>query len=406
MDLVIRSIDTLLTMDEPGGLGRLDAAAVGFRNGRLAWLGPDGQAPDAGRVIDGSGCIGLPGLIDCHTHSAWAGSRAPEFEVRLEGADYSAILEAGGGILSTVRATREASENALVELTAARLSAMRDRGVTTVEVKSGYGLTAADEVKQLRAARVAADRVGIRVLTTWLGAHTVPAEHRGSGAGRSAYLRQLVEEQLPAVAGLADFADAYVDRGAFTVDEARTLFEAARSAGLGLRVHAEQVAYTGAAAMAAELGAASADHLERIDQAGIDAMAKAGTVAVMLPGAMLYLRDPAPPVAQLRAAGVPLAVATDYNPGTSPVIDLWTAATLACVLMRMTVTEVLRGITVEGARALELADRGRLAVGLAGDFILVRPPVGEPAEPSVLVQHLGGHRAELVVIDGRVMKTR
>lgn len=400
MDLVIRHIDTLLTMDEEAGLGRLDSAAIGFSDGCVAWIGPDSEAPSAAREINGSGCIGLPGLIDCHTHAAWAGSRAPEFEKRLAGADYSAILEAGGGILSTVRATRAASEAELHELTAARLRSMRSRGVTTVEIKSGYGLSPEHEAKQLRAARSAGDAVGMQVICTWLGAHTVPAEHR---ADRARYLTQLIEEQLPAIQGLATFADAYVDRGAFTLDEARVLFEAASAAGLSLRIHAEQVTHTGAAALAAELGASSADHLERIDQAGIDAMAKAGTVGVMLPGAMLYLRDPSPPIDALRAAGVPLAVATDYNPGTSPVIDLWTAASLATVTMRLTVTEALRGITVNAARALELDDRGVLAPGLRGDLALVRPPAGEPCEPSVLVQHLGAHRAEHLVIAGELV---
>lgn len=397
MELVIRGIDTLLTMDDEHGLGRLDSAAVAFSDGCVAWVGPDSEAPEGRQIIDGNGTIGLPGLVDCHTHAAWAGSRAPEFEQRLAGADYTAILEGGGGILSTVRATRAASEDALVAHTTERLLAMRDRGVTTVEVKSGYGLSPEHEAKQLRAARAAGLATGVQVVPTWLGAHTVPAEHR---ANRSDYIAQLIEAQLPAVAGLARFADAYVDRGAFTVEEARQIFSAARSHGLELRVHAEQVTHTGAAALAAELGAASADHLERIDAAGIAAMAEAGTVGVLLPGAMLYLRDPSPPVEALRAAGVRLAVATDYNPGTSPVIDLWTAATLASVTMRLTVTEALRGITVEAARALRLDDAGVLRPGARGDLVLVRPPAGEPCEPSVLVQHLGVHRADALVMGG------
>ncbi|MCO4746672.1 MAG: imidazolonepropionase [Proteobacteria bacterium] len=402
MDLVIRDIETLLTMDSDDGLGRLDGAAVGFRDGRVAWVGPSDKAPDAADNLSGKGLIGLPGLVDCHTHAAWAGSRAPEFEARLAGAEYSAILEAGGGILSTVRATRAASEAELVDATRTRLLAMRSRGVTTVEVKSGYGLSVADETKQLKAAAQAGEQAGVHVVTTWLGAHTVPAEHR---AHREAYLKQLIEEQLPAVASLASFADAYVDRGAFTIAECEQLFGAAKASGLGLRIHAEQVTYTGAAALAARLGASSADHLEHIDAEGMAAMAAAGTVGVMLPGAMLYLRDPAPPIEALREAGVRLAVATDYNPGTSPVVDLWTAATLASVMLRMTVTEVLRGITVEAARALDLSDRGRVAVGMAGDLVLVRPPVGEPAEPSVLVQHMACHRAEHVVIGGELVGT-
>jgi imidazolonepropionase len=400
VELVIRGIDTLLTMDEEGGLGRLDSAAIGFSDGCVAWVGRDRDAPPSRQIIDGSGTIGMPGLVDCHTHAAWAGTRALEFEQRLAGEDYSAILESGGGILSTVRATRAATEAELIEHTSARLLAMRARGVTTVEVKSGYGLTPRDEAKQLRAARAAGVVAGLRVVTTWLGAHTVPSDYR---ARRDEYITQLIDEQLPAVASLATFADAYVDRGAFTVDEAAQIFAAARRHGLGLRIHAEQVTHTGAAALAAGLGAASADHLERIDAQGIAAMAAAGTIGVLLPGAMLYLQDPSPPVALLREAGVPLAVATDYNPGTSPVIDLWTAATLACVTMGLTVTEALRGITVEAARALRLEDVGVLRVGAVGDVVLVRPPVGEPCDPSVLVQHLGAHRAQAVVIGGRLV---
>ena len=271
------------------------------------------------------------------------------------------------------------------------------RDSTTVEVKSGYGLSPEHEARQLWVARTAGKRAGVQVRTTWLGAHTVPAEYR---ADRDVYVRQLINEQLPAIAGLADQADAYVDRGAFTVDEARQIFEAARDAGLGIRVHAEQVTHTGAAAMAAGLGASSADHLEHIDAAGIAAMAAAGTVGVLLPGAMLYLGDPAPPVAALRAAGVPMAVATDYNPGTSPVVDLWMAATLACITMGLTVDEALRGITVHAARALGLSDRGRLEPGLRGDMVLVRPAPGEPCTAASLVQHMGAPEVHSVIVGG------
>lgn len=386
---VIRRIDTLLTMDPAvgvGRLGRIDGGAVAFDGQRVLWVGPDAEAPDAPEVVDGRGCVALPGLVDCHTHSVWMGSRAREFEARLAGAHYSEILEAGGGILSTVRATREASEAELVDVAARRLAGMAARGVTTVEVKSGYGLEPGAEARSLRAAREAGRRAGVRVMTTFLGAHAVPVEHRGDRAG---YVEEVVTRQLAAVEGLADFVDVYVDRGAFTVDEGRRVLEAGARAGLRPRIHAEQVAFTGSARMAAELGALSADHLERIDDDGIAAMAASGTVAVLLPGAMLYLRDDAPPVAKLREAGVPLAVATDFNPGTSPVADLWACATLACVLMGLTVEEALLGVTAVAARALGRPDLGRIAVDAPADLVLVRPPPGEPCEPASLVQYLG-----------------
>lgn len=386
---VIRGIDTLLTMDPSTGsgpLGRIDRAAVALDGERVVWVGPDAEAPEAAETVDASGCIALPGLVDCHTHTVWMGSRAREFEARLAGASYSEILEAGGGILSTVRATREASEEALVETAAKRLRAMAARGVTTVEVKSGYGLAPEAEARCLRAAREAGRRAGVRVLTTFLGAHAVPVERRDD---RARYVDEVVGEQLAAVAGLADFIDVYVDRGAFSVEEGRRVLEAGIQAGLRPRIHAEQVAFTGSARMAAELGALSADHLERIDDEGIAAMAASGTVAVLLPGAMLYLRDEPPPVAKLREAGVPMAIATDFNPGTSPVVDLWACATLGCILMGLTVEEALLGITAVAARALGRPELGRIVPGGGADLVLVRPPPGEPCEPASLVQYLG-----------------
>lgn len=389
---VVRDVDLLFTMDPATGegpLGELRDGAVAFDGGRVAWVGPSREAPDVPDAVSGRGCVGLPGLVDCHTHAVWAGSRADEFLRRLRGEPYSAILDGGGGILSTVRATRAATEEALADLAAARLATLRDRGVTTVEVKSGYGLSPEAELRILRAAKLAGERAGVRVVRTFLGAHAIPAEHRGD---RAAYVRQVIEEQLPLCAPEADAIDAYVDRGAFTVEEGEAILRAGRDRGLAVRVHAEQVVHTGAAAMAARLGARSADHLEHVDDAGIAALAAAGTVAVLLPGAMLYLGDPAPPVARLREAGVPLAVATDLNPGSSPVSDPWAAVTLACVTMKLTVEEALRGITVVAARALGLPDRGRIAPGTAGDLVLVRPPPGEPPSAAALVQHLGGSR--------------
>lgn len=362
-------------------------AAVRFSGGRVDWVGPAAAAPNAATVVDAGGCVGLPGLVDPHTHTCFAGTRAPDFERRLAGETYTAILEAGGGIHATVRATRAASEADLTALTRERLAGMLAGGVTTVEIKSGYGLSAEHEAKMLRAARAAAGPV--EVVTTFLGAHARPSDVPD-------YVADVVERQLPACAPLADACDVYCDRGAFTLDETDRILRAARAHGLRLRVHAEQVAFTGAARLAADLGALSADHVERIDDEGVAAMARAGTVAVLLPGAMLYLKDPPPPVAKLRAAGVPMAVGTDFNPGSSPVRDLLSCATLACLTMGLTVAEALAGITKNAARALGRPHLGWLGPGSAADLALFRPPPGEPAELRVLVQYLGGHRAHAV----------
>jgi len=396
-DTVITGIDTLLTMDPAlgeGPLGRLQDAAVYIDGGEVVWLGPSSDAPSARESIDGTGCIALPGLVDCHTHAVWSGSRAGEFQQRLAGASYTSILQAGGGILSTVRGCRSATEEQLAAGCASRLSRMRARGVATVEVKSGYGLEPETELKLIEAARRAGKVAGVRVLPTFLGAHAIPPDWRSDRLG---YVDQVIEDQLPLIAPYANFIDVYVDDGAFTVEEGERILRAGQACGLKLRVHAEQVAYTGAAAMAARLGALSADHLERIDDAGIAAMAEHGTIAGLLPGAMLYLRDQAPPVDKLREAGVPLAIATDLNPGSSPVDDLWTVATLAAVTMGLTVTEALRGITCVAADALGRPDLGRLRPGGPGPVVLVRPPPTEPADPAVLVQHLGCPRIEAIV---------
>ncbi len=398
-DLLVANSPLILTMNQRDGdtLGPLRGGAIAVTKGRISWVGDAADAPPASEVIDASGTVVVPALVDCHTHTVWAGSRASEFERRLTGESYTAILEEGGGILSTVRATRAADEATLTSTAAHRLAAMRARGVLTVEIKSGYGLDVETEVRMLRAALAAGRSADVDVIATFLGAHAIPAEHR---ADRERYVRHVIDEQLPAMKGLATAIDVYVDRGAFTLDEGRRILEAGRAAGLAVKVHAEQVAYTGIAEVAANLGALSCDHLERIDGAGIAAMARAGTVAVLAPGAMLYMHDMAPPIAAMRAAGVRFAVATDLNPGSSPVHDLWTCATLACVTMGLTVAEALRGITVEGARALGLDDRGVIAVGSRADLVLVEPPAGEPYAASSLVQHVGGARIRRVLRAG------
>jgi len=394
-DTVVRDLDVLLTMDPAlgeGPLGELRGAAVAFARGEVVWVGPSAQAPDAPVVHSLPGRIGLPALVDCHTHAVWAGSRADEFLRRLRGESYTAILEGGGGILSTVRATRSATEDELVRLAAARLRRLAAYGVGTVEVKSGYGLAPDVEHKLLRAARLAGEWSDVRVVRTFLGAHALPAEWRHD---RDAYVRQVVEEQLPLCAPEADAIDVYVDRGAFTLEEGERILTAGKARGLAIHVHAEQVAYTGAAALGARLGALSCDHLERIDDDGISAMAAAGTVAVLLPGAMLHLRDTAPPVARLREAGVALAVATDLNPGSSPMMDPWVCATLACLTMGLTVEEALLGITANGARALGRPAAGRIALGARPGLAVFEPAPGERASAASLIQTMSGHRLAL-----------
>lgn len=351
-----------------------------------------GDTGEHDEVIDADGLIAMPGLVDCHTHTTFAGSRVADFVKRLGGVSYASLLQGGGGIHTTVQSTRMATVDELSMLTSARLDEMLGHGVTTVEIKSGYGLDLKTERRMLEAARASAGPV--EVLTTYL-AHVLP-RGRDQGPERAAYLAELVDSILPTLAPLVSAVDVYCDDGAFTLAEAERILVRAHTLGLGLHVHAEQIAHTGAAALAARLGALSADHLERLDDEGVAAMAAAGTVAVLLPGAMMYLRDIAPPVAKLRAAGVPLAVATDFNPGSSPVTNLWTAATLACLTMGLTVEEALAGITRNAARALGRADLGWLGAGSAADVALFAPPIGEPPSVEVLVQYLGGRPAEQV----------
>jgi len=374
----------------------MEDAGVAFVEGEVAWIGPSAHAPDAEDVVDGGGLVGLPGLVDPHTHAVWAGSRADEFRRRLSGVPYSEILEAGGGILSTVAATRAAPRDELADLARARLAGLLRHGVTTVEVKSGYGLNPEAEVRLLNAAWDCGDTV--RVVPTFLGAHTIPTEWRHD---RDAYVRQIIEEQLPACAPLAEFIDVYCDRGAFTLDEAVAILRAGKASGLRIKCHAEQVTHTGIAAAAAELGAVSLEHLEQIDTAGIAAMAAAGTIAVLLPGAQLFLRDAAPPVAALREAGVPLALGTDLNPGSSPVHDPWTVATLACLTQGFTIEEAVLGCTRVAGEALGRADLGWLGRESVGDMALFAPPPGEPPGMSALVQHVGATRAAVVIRDGQ-----
>ncbi len=398
-ELLIAGLDQLLTMDPEvgeGPLGAIPDGAVAFAGARVVYAGPTAGCPGAERVIDGAGRLGLPGLVDCHTHSLFAGSRAEEFGLRLAGVSYTEILERGGGILSTVAATRAADSALLGQLLGERVADFLARGVCTVEVKTGYGLSRDQELRCLEV--ITGLETPASVVPTYLGAHAVPAERRGD---REGYVAEVIDT-IPAAAALGADIDVYCDRGAFTLEEARAILSAGRAAGMIGHLHAEQVAHTGAAALAAELGCASAEHLERIDGAGIEAMAAAGTIGVMLPGARAYLRDSPPPAREMIAAGVRLAVATDFNPGSSPVRDLWSCATLACLDFGLSAEEALLGITRHAGLALGRPELGWLGPGSAADLVLVAPPPGEPARPEVLVQYLGGHRAALLVRGGRI----
>jgi imidazolonepropionase len=389
----------IATMTAPEGLGIIEDGALLAEGDSIAWLGPESEAPGCDRALDCRGRLMTPGLIDCHTHLIHAGSRAKEFEMRLEGASYAEISRAGGGIVSTVRATRTASEEELVAKGAARLACLIAEGVTTVEVKSGYGLDVETELRMLRAARALGRGNPVDVVTSYLGAHALPPEYSGDRAG---YLRLVCEHALPAVAaeGLADAVDAFCEGIAFTVAEVEQVFVRARELGLPVKLHAEQLSNLGGAAMAARHGALSVDHLEYLAETDVPAIASAGTVAVLLPGAYYYLRETqAPPVAALRHHGVPIAVATDLNPGSSPLHSLLAAMNMACVLFGLTPEETLRGVTANAARALGLSDRGRLEPGLRADLVL-----WDADSPADLVHSLGLNACAAVIRKGEVVR--
>ncbi|MCH4564991.1 imidazolonepropionase [Halomonas sp. EGI 63088] len=321
----------------------------------------------------GRGGVMTPGLVDCHTHLVFGGSRADEFEQRLEGVSYEEIARRGGGILSTVRATRAASEDELFAQARPRLQALMAEGVTSVEIKSGYGLTVADELKMLRVARRLGAALPVRVITTLLGAHALPPEFAGDSDG---YIELVCREMIPAAAeqGLADAVDVFCEKIAFSVAQCERVFEAAEAHGLPVKAHAEQLSNLGGSAMAARHGALSADHIEYLDEAGVAALREAGSVAVLLPGAFHTLRETRlPPIEALRAAAVPMAIATDANPGSSPIFNPTLMLNFACTLFRLTPREALAGMTAQGARALGLHERGggghgRVTAGAPADL--------------------------------------
>ncbi|MFQ5544495.1 MAG: imidazolonepropionase [Acidiferrobacterales bacterium] len=380
--------------------GIIDDGALAIKDDRICWLGAQRDLPkETPPDIPIYRCDGrwiTPGLIDCHTHLVYGGDRAREFELRLTGVSYEEIARQGGGILSTVNATREASEQALLDATQPRLKALTAEGMTTIEIKSGYGLDIDTEAKMLRVARSLAGTNPVTVATTFLGAHAVPAEY----AGRSDdYIEFVCSEALPAIAkqGLADTVDAFCENIGFSRSQTERVFQAAQMLGLPIKLHAEQLSDLGGAQLAARYGALSADHLEYVSEEGVAAMASAGVVAVLLPGAFYFLRESKrPPIDLLRKHQVPMAVATDSNPGSSPVCSLLLMLNMACTLFALTPEEALMGVTHNAARALGMADTiGTLELGKKADFV-----VWDINHPAELAYRFGFNPCYQVVRDG------
>lgn len=412
-DLAVVGISELATPEgrsarlgsELGRLRTIGEAAIACRGGRFVFVGTERDFRQAvalapgGRTLDAKAATVLPGFVDAHTHLPFAGWRETEFNERLQGATYSQIAARGGGILKTVAATRAASRDDLAALTRARLDAMLLLGTTLAEAKSGYGLSTEAELKQLEAIRIGAGSHPVEVVPTFLGAHTVPRERREH---RERYVDEIVNETLPEIARhkLAAYADAFVDANAFTAAEARRVLEAAASAGLGVRLHADQLADDGSALLAAELNAASADHLEHVSEAGIEALAAAGTAAVLLPGATFFLMSSVlPPARRLVDAGVAVAIATDFNPGSCPTEAMGAVLELACLSLRLSVDEAIAAATLNAAYALGRAgETGSIEVGKRADFVIHAVP-----NRYHLVYRFGVRRVRTVVASGKVV---
>ncbi|KND20639.1 imidazolonepropionase [Pannonibacter phragmitetus] len=388
----------LVTLPEAGGYGLVERGAVAIRDGRIEWVGPEADLPAVFAAYerhDLEGRLVTPAFIDCHTHLVHGGHRAREFEMRLEGASYEEIARAGGGIVSSVSATRAASEAELVASALPRLDALLAEGVAVVEIKSGYGLDIETELKMLRAARGLASERKVRVRTTYLGAHALPPEYKGR---EEAYLDEVCLPGLrrAAAEGLVDAVDGFCEGIAFSVASMRKVFDEARRLGLPVKLHAEQLSHLGGTRLAADYGALSADHVEYATDADAAALARSGTVAVLLPGAFYAIRETqVPPVAAFRAHGVPMALATDCNPGTSPLTSLLLTMNMGCTFFRLTVEEALRGVTVNAARALGLSDCGRIAPGLRADLA-----IWNADSPAELAYRFGFHPLHARIFGG------
>ncbi|CAD7960064.1 unnamed protein product [Amoebophrya sp. A120] len=422
-------IEACAKADQPAikdPLGRIQGPACLFFDeaGNLTYAGSEESCPfefdkEADVLLDGSNLIALPGLVDCHTHAVWAGSRSAEFAERLRGVPYIDIQLRGGGINSTTRATREASLTDLYEAARKRVDCLlHTSGATTVEIKSGYGLSVDSEFKMLQVAdkiksHSAATHTGPRVVKTFLGAHLIPPEFKDL---REQYVRQVISEQIPKCAPIADHCDVFVDKGAFTLEEGRRILEAGQHAGLKVKAHAEQIEHTGCAKLVAELNGLSADHLERLDEDAAEWMGKRKTVATLLPGAQWYLRDISPPVDLLRKHSVTMAVSTDLNPGSSPVYDLMQCATMSCVMQGLTPEEAILGITRNAGMALGDSRLGHLTATKQGDtsgedslptsvadVAFFRPPPGEGCTIESLIQFSGGYKCVGAIRDGKFL---
>ena len=382
------------------GYGEILDGAIAIKDGKIVWVGAKNQLPNdykATHIHDGQACWVTPGLIDCHTHMVYAGSRSDEFEARLNGVAYEEIAKQGGGIVSTVKATRAATQSELMQASLPRVLSSLREGITTLEIKSGYGLDTVTEAKMLRVARQIQCDLPVRVATTFLGAHAIPPEFAGRADD---YITQVCEHMLPALVaeGLVDAVDVFCEKIGFTPAQTERVFQAAQQFSLPVKLHAEQLSDQGGAALTAKYHGLSADHLEHLNDSGIAAMAQHGTVAVLLPGAFYFLRETKlPPVAALRAAGVPIALATDCNPGTSPMTSPLLTMNMACTLFRLTPLEALQGVTLHGARALGLQDSiGTLEIGKAADFALWK--IDRPADLSYMI---GVNPLKRVVFNGK-----
>lgn len=390
---------TLLTMSE--GYGLIRGGAIAAQDGRIVWLGRAQDLPASyadGDMISGGDKFLTPGLIDCHTHLVYGGSRVDEFEQRLGGMSYEDIARQGGGILTTVRATRETDEHMLYIHAEKRLAQLQQGGVTTAEIKSGYGLDLENEMKMLRVARRLGQKDDIDIVTSFLGAHALPPEFAGDSDG---YMDYVCTDMLEAVVreNLADAVDAFCENIAFSTDQVERLFTKARELGLPIKLHAEQLSNSGGAKLAADYQALSADHLEHLDEEAVKAMAASGTVAVLLPGAFYTLAEETlPPIDLFRKHGVPMAVASDSNPGSSPVLSLPLMINMASTLFRLTPQEALAGVTRNAALALGLYDRGVLEVGRKADFAL-----WDMSHPAELAYQIGGNLCSGVVKSGKVI---
>ncbi|GAB3524324.1 imidazolonepropionase [Photobacterium alginatilyticum] len=398
MDRVLTNLK-MVTMQPEAGYQIIENGMIGIRDGKIMFAGHADHQDLHGHpdVIDCHGALVTPGLIDCHTHLIFAGNRANEFEQRLNGVPYEEIAKAGGGILSTVRATRDASEDELYDLAVQRLNGLKQDGVTTVEIKSGYGLTLDDELKMLRVARRIGEMTDIKITTTLLAAHAQPPEYNGRSDD---YIDFVCQEIIPAAARekLADAVDVFCEGIGFSTEQSQRVFTAAKAHGLSIKGHTEQLSNLGGSALAASMGATSVDHIEYLDEDGVTALAANSTVATLLPGAFYFLRETQyPPIERLRQQKVPMAIATDFNPGTSPIASLRTMMNMGCTLFRLTPEECLRGVTCNAAQALGLqGSRGQIALGMDADLAIWQ--VETPAElsyrlgvPDLIARVVDGH---------------